>query len=285
MKLPMLNDASALGQYEVANTGGTANGWSKVETFILCPQKYAFRYLLPFDGKPPADALVRGSIAHAGWAHLYERIRRKQQGDTRPLKSPEEAIHLVAREFRDQGVEDIRAIEQLVLEGMAAYQKAYPFDELNYEILYVEVLVEHNVLGHPFSARIDLIVRPRITKMIEIWDHKSTNGALGVQQYQLSGSMLSKYLFGKAKFGADFAGVVINQLSWRDFKVDRFPLDPQPNRLARWGRDYAFWRGQMKALEDAGTDPYAYPGAISEQICDSKYEHPCSFAERCRWGR
>ena len=166
----------------------------------------------------------------------------------------------------------------------------------------------------PFTTRIDLIYRYR-GKMIVI-DHKTTAAGLSAQRYTLSGGISSKTWLAHRRFGADFGGMRINMIAWRGVKetldengtvhipdadkalitCKRFNLDPAPFAVSRWPFDYAEHAqrlvslrlktirnvdGSIKSVDTRSA--WEYPGASSEQVCETKYGK-CEFWELCRWG-
>ena len=61
------------------DTGPSPFGWHRYETFLRCPQLYAWTY----HAKEPGEdgrALAMGSLVHVGLAHHYARMRETQQG-------------------------------------------------------------------------------------------------------------------------------------------------------------------------------------------------------------
>src|SRR5690348_7528301 len=96
------------------NTGPSERGWHRLESYLRCPQLYAWGYgrggrveeqgAAFADRFPASNPLVRGSIGHAGLAHVYARLKAVQEGrDPDDYYLPTKAMELVAATFGERG--------------------------------------------------------------------------------------------------------------------------------------------------------------------------------------
>lgn len=119
----------------------------------------------------------------------------------------------------------------------------------------------------------------------------NTTGRLSpdsARRYTLSGQFLGMQTFGRAVWGSDFGGVTINLIEvpkWGgEFKFARVEADPAPAALKGFPLTVLTARQRIADLDAAGTDPWNWPKALSEQICVTPYGF-CGGFELCRWGK
>lgn len=284
------------------NSGPSARGWHRVESFLRCGQLYALKYVgkrLQRDGTA-AEPLVRGSIGHVGLAHHYARlqaVQRKQ--DPERFWSPQEAMARVAPLFGQLGLELLPIARMTVLE----YISRYADEDSTRKILHVEeqFSVElrdgrpprHLAVADPagpgritpFTMRPDLIFEDS-SKRGWIWDHKlvTVTKASTSQRYINSGQFLALRMLGRALFGEKFGGVVVNVLQcFPNTRFQRSPVDPAPGLQARFPSIILDAEERIAQLMDEGRAVDEWPATASEQTCYTAYG-PCPAHELCRWG-
>lgn len=265
-------------------------GWHATELAMKCPQAFAYNYRVKWseaegDGRPvraarPKGPLLRGSLVHAGLAHLYARMRDGADA----WATPEEAIDRCAVELG----EGAAAFVPMAKSAVRAYGAHYLSDRL--VPLHVEEVFAAEIGGWKFTQRLDLVARDATGKVVII-DHKCVSmiGKDAAPRYTLSGQFLGMAQFGRAVFGSEFGGVLVNLLEVRDrdghlaFSFRRVPVDPAPNALRLFPLTVKHARDRVAALDAAGIDPMEWPKALSETVCVSAYG-PCEWFETCRWG-
>lgn len=104
-----------------------------------------------------------------------------------------------------------------------------------------------------------------------------------IRRYTLSGQFLGLHHLGRATYGHDFGGVIVNVVGCNDGKCARPAPAPAPWALQRFPKNVANAERQIKNLEEAG-DVTLWPMAVSEYACYTPYG-PCDFFDRCRWGK
>jgi hypothetical protein len=264
-----------------------ANGWSSISKFMVCPQLYFWNErmrALHGEGAGIGNEapLVRGSIGHAGLAHLYTRVKLAQEGlGHDDYYSPIEAMALVAQKAGDLGTEMLPIAARVV----KAYSRRYATERNR--IVAVERLVTTEFHGWPYTARIDLEFEDRAEK-VWIVDHKIVHRLEGkvYRRYVMSGQVLGLTHIGARTYGKRFGGVLINLLGVNPRAFDRVPPDPAPWILGRFPEIVARAReGIERVRAELKRDPeYVIPACPSEYTC-FPYNHPCPMFEACRWGK
>ena len=276
------------------NSGPSPRGWHRIESILRCLQLYAYHAILQlnFGVREP---LTKGSLGHAGLAHVYAReqaVQLKRSPDA--YHTPAEALVRTARTIGPQG-EEWRPLSE---KAIAAYQDFYATDK--FKVLEVEQVhsarigAELGRVGHDgqpgylFTQRFDLVVEDRNGR-VWVWDHKFV-GSIDKRKllrYSLSGQFLGLERFGRATWGERFGGVKVNLVEWgtdRDkpeFKFDRVAPKPAPNMLARFTQ--IIIDAEDRAAAVARRDPWDYPKAASEQVCVGPYGQ-CDAYLLCQWG-
>ena len=228
---------------------------------------------------PPSPPLVRGSIGHAGLAHLYARQRAAQAGqDPDSYYKPLEAMSLVAGTFGPLGA------EMLPVACRAVKGYAEIFSEERWQIIGVEDPLETEFSGYRYTSRVDLQYRDRSGK---IWfmDHKLVSKIEHkvYRRYILSGQFLGMIHIGARTYGDEFGGVQVNLLGISPQKYLRFVPEPAPYVLGNFPEIVRLAEEGIAALERqiAGGDTIL--ASPSEHTCMGSYGE-CPAFEMCRWG-
>lgn len=276
---------------KVIFTGPSPRGWHRIQTFLECPQRFAFDHpdecgtpadpvyaQLKAEGRPTSRALEVGSLIHLGLAQHYARMAMAQRGshpDT--YMKPLEAVKFVG------GLQKSAHVEY-VTDCLAAYFDHYRRED--FEVVEVESLNEITFGGFQLTGRLDLAVRHRQTGLVYVMDHKSTSRYSEAQRlaYSLSGQFHAYEWMARRKYGSDFGGMKINFVQhtppYKFVRVDAYPvpnlLRKLPITVVAAERAIEAIRGQSPALSD-------WPVANSELVCSTKYG-PCRHVQHCRFG-
>ena len=120
--------------------GPSRRGWHRLQTFLECPQKYAWEYLRPSGGEKPVPKdgpRVIGSLTHVGIAHYYARLRETQHGrDPSIYHEPSVAIALLA-EKNGWHQQDVEHVQDIVIDYIAHWS-----GREQWRVLYVEEVFE-----------------------------------------------------------------------------------------------------------------------------------------------
>lgn len=276
---------------QLINSGPSSRGWHRIESFLRCPQLYAWRYKskhLSQDGTA-TDKLVRGSIGHVGLAHYYRRMmpdehRNIATGAAR-YHAPREAMEIVASSFGKLGREML-PIAQLTVEEYMAARAAEVVRVIAVEQEVTTELSDDRGRCCTFTMRPDLIVE--IDGRAWIWDHKIVDRLSPslADRYANSGQFHALQQLGRALYGRDFGGVEINGLQAvvpNGAKFKRIPVPPAPDMLRRFVPNILDAEEQIVRLEAEDRAVDDWPRACSEQVCISPYGK-CAAFQLCRFG-
>lgn len=283
----------------LVDAGMSSNGWSR-KTRGLCAKRRALAEAGVPEGEE-REALVRGSLVHVGVAHLYARQYAIQEGyNPDAYHEPGPAMEIVAQREHARSVREERDGSGLWLEllpkvqgALDAYAVEYMTERLR--IVGVEHLVEFDVVGphtgqvYRHTARMDLIAK--MHGKIWVIDHKTyaRGGKTKRRGFELAGQTVGAIWWGRAAYGDDFGGFMINGIqvnaSPGDCRFERFQPAIAPAAIAKFPaaveRYEEIWRQDR---ERYGDNPDNYPGVYMEQgPCLDRYG-PCGYRKVCRWG-
>lgn len=261
--------------------GPSARGWHRLETFLRCPQLFAWKYRTEGTGVGgDRAALSLGSLIHVGLAHYYVRLRCLAQGtDPDAYYRPSEAIHELALR-KNATVE----IEEKAKKVVAAYIAHYAAEEGRVKVLHVEEVFEAEFEGNFYTARVDLVLE--IGGKVYLVDHKSTQRieSRTSRAYSTSGQLLAYRWLGTA-YGDRFGGVMLNLIQAGDpIKFERPMLEPAPALIAKFPKLVDYAEKQIAALDAQNLPPSEWPAIPTEHTCFTRYG-ACDARELCRWGR
>ncbi len=270
--------------------GPSARGWHRAETFLRCPQLFAWKYRAGKggngtpSGKSPLDdnrsALSLGSLIHVGLAHYYARLRERQHGrDPEAYYTPTEAIRELG--IRKGSTPEIEEEARLTVD---AYLSHYALEEHRIKVLHVEEVFEATFEGHPYTARVDLVWEQ--AGKVYLIDHKSTQRieARTVRAYSTSGQLIAYRWLGTA-YGDRFGGVILNLIqAGKTPRFERPALEPTPNLMLKFPKLIDYAEKQIAALDAQDLDPNDWPAIPTEHTCFTRYG-ACPARELCRWGR
>lgn len=279
---------------KLIDTGRSSNGFSTIGSMLYCPRKHAFDLesrAAGADGQRHASATDRGTLVHVALAHHYiTKVAGENPADWYPWR---DAL-LQTREgkqFEEEEPQFMVYLRNLMGSYFTFYEDV---DRDDWEILHVEREYRARIGGHPIGRRIDLVARHRGTGKIWFWDHKTSSGTLNdlEMRYLLSGDMLLSRLLGKAQYGEEFGGILINKIRVYQKIVnpqfDRVELPPVAEATLQSFRDSlirAYEQRELLKLRPDGTPRPAveWPGAHNELVCLTRYGL-CPYFFRCQDG-
>jgi len=263
------------------NPGPSERGWHRIESMLRCPRLYALQHI---DGIefPLTRPLVNGIMLHVALAHHYKRLECEQRGtDANEWLSPEGALAEMVAKNSDSSPLWKAGVDQ-VFDAFCAY--AQNWDAESWTVLAVEEELRANLGGGRFlyTQRPDLIVED-FDERVWIVDHKSAYRLVSktLQQHILDGQFLGYQMFGFAKYGNRFAGVIVNRVKLstpHDF--DRTPIEPAPAALRQFTNSIV--EAEERILQ-YGEDSTDFPMVLSNQVCYGKYGQ-CPAFDLCRFG-
>lgn len=265
------------------DTGPSPFGWHRYETFLRCPQLYAYSHKGPrHDDAESGRALALGSMVHVGLAHHYARMREEQNGnDPDVLYRPEEAVTALAAKKDGPAWHEFAGLARDIVRGyLTRYAAERP------RILHVEeVFALEFDGGAPLTMRVDLVWEAKDGRVYFV-DHKTT-GRITTSHprwYAMSGQFLAYRWAGRLAFGERFGGVVCNliQTDAKDLTFARPQLAPVPGQLRKFPAAIAeAWR-RIQDLEARNLPVSEWPAHPSEHTCWTRYG-ACPMYSRCEW--
>jgi len=267
---------------QLLDAGPSERGWHRIQSVIRCPRLFAWREVGGMRFKPTAP-LVNGSLIHVALAHYYQRLKEKQVGgNPDDWLRPTEAIEALAYKNAEESSLWISAIPQ-IQNAYVAYANNWVGEE--WKVLEVEYQLKAH-LGkekHLYTQRADLIIEDA-RERVWIVDHKSAYrlNSKTLRQHILDGQFIGYQLFGKAKYGDKFAGVLVNRIKLstpHDF--DRRPIEPAPQALKWFVK--VIEEGERRIAQWEGKPIEEWPMALNNQTCFGKYG-ACSAYDLCRFG-
>ena len=266
---------------QLLDAGRSERGWHRIENMLRCPRLFALREIqgIQFDISPP---LVNGSLIHIALAHHYQRQwERQNDGDPNLWLSPADAITALAQKREEESPLWVKAINQIT-EAYYAYSDNWSQED--WKVLEVENELRAQVGKgqHLYTQRADLTVED-VHGRIWIVDHKSCYRITSktLRQHILDGQFLGYQMFGRAKYGDKFAGVLVNRIKLSaPFDFDRRSIEPAPSALSHFVQTI---ESAEERIAKYGENIESYPMALNNQTCFGKYGQ-CSAFTRCQFG-
>lgn len=268
--------------------GPSERGWHRLQSAMRCLRLYALREKAGLRFAPSAP-LVNGSLLHVGLAHLYQRQKERQTGGN-PDKwlTPHQAVSLAAQRGSDSGEAPHLWLSGVSIVNTALSEYMAHWDDRGWRILEVEKELRATIGGHLYTQRADLIVESNNTKQVFIVDHKScyTIHAKTQTQHILDGQFIGYQRFGRALYGNQFSGVIVNRVKLKPpIQFARGPVEPAPLAVRDFPDLIVEVEKRIAEQESRpdNQDPFTWPPAFSSQVCTSKYGK-CSAWNICRFG-
>lgn len=264
------------------NSGPSDRGFHRLESWLRCPQLYAWGYGRKGAARfPPRLPLVRGNLVHVGLAHSYARAKAVQEGrDPADYYPPLEAVELASREFPPDLVEQASLVVPKVLRAYVQHYGTEP-----YRIVAVEEQREMEFFGYRYTARVDLEIEDAGGK---VWwlDHKTCNKIESkvFDRYTLSGQFLGLQHLGFKVWGEKFGGVLLNLLGCAGTPTfAREAIEAAPWALERFPWIVKHAEEGIAATEALLARGEPVPMAVSEHVCMTSYGR-CPAHDLCRLG-
>ena len=98
----------------------------------------------------------------------------------------------------------------------------------------------------------------------------------------MDGQIVGYQMFGRAKYGERFAGVLLNRVKLSPpFDFDRRALEPAPAALTDFVK--VIEEAERRVAQYEGKETRDYPMSLTNQICYGKYGK-CRAFDLCRFG-
>lgn len=276
------------------NTGPSSWGFHYHESYLRCPQLWAYTHLLGLSFEP-SDPLIKGTLAHVGVAHVHARRMALQNGnDPEQFYTPADAIALAVEENETRGG-DWRKWTALIQACVGSYEEATLSEIHTHRVIGVEVQLETLFVDpgtgeqFPYTQRLDVGLQDVATGGVIYIDTKTAAGALSNastdRAHAMSGQFHGLQTFGRLFHGQAFQGCAINYLGvGREAGKHRIrPLPVAEWAWARFPMNIVAARREIAFLRQQGADPWSYKMAMSELVCEHRYG-ACSAMQLCLHG-
>jgi len=256
------------------------NGSHGLGLHLTCPRLGRFEDSDPGGAREDSTFLTRGNLLHVGLAHWYAHLAG-WEGYLSPSAAIEAYAERHESEYNAEWMDRVQAC-------LLAYA-AFWGEEGGFEVVDIEKKVSFQVRGPddtwlPYTARKDLTLRRKRDGKFFVVDHKGTYAVLPkvVKSYALSLQMLGLQRLGRAQYGKQFGGVLLNFIRiptdpTKDFEFKRVPLPHYPKAVA----DVKHTIKQAHTIRErwAGCDPMEVPG-VYQEACWGRYGK-CSRRHEC----
>ena len=272
---------------KLINAGQSPFGWHRYQSFMQCPQKYAYSYIIN-PKREPSLPLALGSLVHVGLAHHYKIIQHRQLGTEHDLYSPLEAISEVVR-FENQDV--FREAEAKAYRIINFYQEKHCDEEEKWDILGVEDVITLWCGKAPMTMRADLLFRSRKTGKIHFMDHKTTSRFTKSHPkfYAMSGQFVAYRIAGQNFYGDQWGSLVLNVIEHKAlkkppyFRVFRPVLPDVTPIMGKFSASIEEVWNQMRKAHRSGKPPHTWTVRPTEFTCFHRYG-ACDHYDRCQLG-
>ncbi len=244
-------------------TGQSSAGFHRVQSFIHCPQKFAYREVMHVRPKvePPAPAL--GTVLHEGLRIWYLGLG-KEAAVQAIMEMP-----LRYGPYIEPGL--------LLLE---AYLEHYSGEKL--QVLDVEREFEVTISGRPFTRRVDLTIIGQDGRVYAP-DHKTAakpgaRARSATRDWSLMTQDLVLRAVCRDVYGRDFGAVILNLVGTAEKEFHRRPLIFPPAMLKAAPRSLLHYIREIDRLKFE--DPWSYPRSGE---CVQRYG-VCEFIDLCEYG-
>lgn len=250
----------------VPSAGPSTRGSHRLSTWMDCPQKFAYRFILKLIPKIDKKGLAIGSLVHIGLMNWHLVLLGKSEID--PVAAMKCAPDRIAWQL------------PTALKVFGAYKQ---HEAIPGEVLDVEREFYVTAGGQLHTQRFDLTVASE--GKVYVWDHKTSGQPPNFKSWESSLQMVSAHLVGSATFqdvyDMPFGGVVVQHISTRDVgEIQRKLLDIKPNFLQAAPQTIEEINRQIDEVEASGRDPWNY---VRTNKCWAPYE--CDYLPLCENGR
>jgi len=266
----------------------TKMGWSKVGTFIHCPQKYAYSYLMPKERKSSKlnRNFIRGLMIHDGLECMYREI---QQGNTDIVDIMAQVsglLHVRAHEKGMEWIEHLHTCTSTILMYINHWLGLDCAEQLSaIKVVDIEKYLSMPI-GDEFilTGRCDLVIEDD-RGMIYLVEHKTAEKIENKTQeyYEISGQLIGYELMAKKIWGDKFGGIYLNMIGIDDQRFKRVFIKDRKHMSKRFEPTIYDAMKRMKSLDDAQTPLNEYPMAMHELVCHHRYG-ACQFINKCKKG-
>lgn len=245
------------------DAGQSSAGFHRLQLFIECPRKFAYKEVLGLLPRTDSSPLALGSATHEGLAAHYLGMPFEKGLEDPPQRWAYK-------------VPIARAILQ-------AYVRRYLREQ--FTVLDVERELVVRINGRKFTRRVDLVFLQN--GKVFVMDHKTAGQPRArFSSTQHEAALFTQDIVGRAVcpeiYGYPFGGLVLNVIGTSEpYEFARRPIlfPPEIMRTAVVSLDH--WLRQSDEMLSSNVSPWDYPQSWA---CQGRYSR-CDFWELCKRGR
>lgn len=166
---------------------------SKLTTYMSCPRKYFFRYILGWESTWPNNDLIFGAAWHISMEHM---LLNGYSEDV--VAEAEELFFDHYRKELGPDTDESFGAKSLAgaIQGLAKYASRFAIEDKSYKVLHTEVAARVKIGDDAIlAARLDCIRQDRDSGLIEVMDHKTSGRRIsGWERLQWQSVQLLVYM-------------------------------------------------------------------------------------------
>lgn len=264
---------------------------SKLTTYMACPRKYFFRYILGWETTYPNNDLVFGAAWHVAMEHLL----LNGYSEDSVVKAAELFFNHYRKELgpeTDEGFFPKNPAGALM--GLTRYATRYAIDDKNYRVLHTEVAARVKIGDNAILVgRMDCIRQDKSNGLIEVMDHKTSGRRIsGWERLQWQSVQLLVYMhilysipdwdYDKVKGGRiRCTWFYKNRHEFDEVLVEKTPAEMQSG-LVDILTYYDYLMRDMYLFKDTcSDDEIAMPSFPRNPESCYKYGRVCQFFDMC----
>jgi len=259
---------------------------SKIQTFMACPRKYFFEYILGWSSEAPNHDLIFGQAVHEGMAYIMTHEMTEETVE----KAYQEFLHHYRKHYSEE-TDDIFAPKtpQNAFYGFATYVGKYRSQDF-FKTNYVEIGGKLSTGKHTIVYKIDSVCEDDNGRIFS-FEHKTTKFGfkkVWFDQWLLS-LQVGTYSYAlRCLFPNVVPVVIINGIAYSKTKVDveRQPVKKTPSQLNGWLLTTNYWIDQIKMeqkilLSDTSLDDDVLSCFPMNPGSCTQYFRVCAFHDFC----
>jgi len=257
---------------------------SKIQTFMTCPRKYFFNYILGWSSETPNHDLIFGQAVHEGMAYM---LTHEMTEETVEM-AYEEFLNYY-RQYYDKETDEIFVPKtpKNAFYGFAVYLTKYR-DQDFFKTKYIEIGGRLSTGKHTLVYKLDSVCEDENRRIFSL-EHKTTKYGfkkVWFDQWLLS-LQVGTYSYAlRCLYPETVPVVIINGISYSKTKVDveRQPVKKTVSQLNGWLFMVNYWIDQIKLEQKIFLENYdqdvldCFP---MNPVSCTQYFRVCPFHDFC----
>jgi len=257
---------------------------TEIQTYLLCPRMWHFRYIQGLSSKHPSDKLFLGSAVHHALDHYYEKVWTGEEPAENTIGKYNEwcldrikEIHHDIGDIPPETYEELKDAqilgEKLLVEYINHYSKGEGMID---QVMYVEEPFELTITDNvSIGGRFDMVVSDE-HGFYWVVDHKTTGQFMKYDSLKRDVQMRTYAVAGDALFD-NFKGIIVNQLRKSNPDRARVPVLKR-ERIPFSNNEHKNMIGNLQSYaERIGSEGEQVPPPSPDMHCGWR----CQFNQLC----